>query len=266
MNQINYPGAPYGDPYRQAAQHQAQYPQSYNYAAPPNMLPGGLHHGAPPDLAAIARQGYLQQQQKLAQMGQMGVPGMMPNRGGVPGASQPQGYMGITQEMREKHAREMAMREAALRDAVAKDAAKKKARQLKGTPAQQMLPRQGGGFQPPMSSDQYIKNAMTSPAVPQGEPIEPWADSLDELDPRELAMARFRKRHEVIGEIFGPETVKEIAEATKDFDPWSGLDGEALQEKVVSLEQETVDLEEKLAAELEAFKKRLTDIDAGEEL
>ncbi|WVQ75103.1 hypothetical protein IAR50_004712 [Cryptococcus sp. DSM 104548] len=265
MNPMHHPSAPYNDPYRSAPQSQAQYPQSYSYAAP-NIPTPGLHHGGQPDLASIARQGYLQQQQKLAQMGQMGVPGSIPNRVGVPGGSQPQGYIGITPEMREKHARDMAMREVAMREAAAKDAARKRSRQIKGTPAQQMLPRQAGGFQPPMTSDQYIKNAMSTPAVPQGEPIEPWADSLDELDPRELAMARFRKRQEVIGEIFGPETVKDITEATKDFDPWSGLDGEALQEKVVKLEQETDDLEGKLAAELEAFKKRLAEIDAGEEL
>ena len=43
--------------------------------------------------------------------------------------------------------------------------------------------------------------------------VEPWADSLDELDPRELAMSRFRARNEVMAEIFGPERVRELIEA-----------------------------------------------------
>lgn len=38
--------------------------------------------------------------------------------------------------------------------------------------------------------------------------VEPWADTLDELDPRKLAMSRFRARNEVMAEIFGPETLR----------------------------------------------------------
>jgi hypothetical protein len=41
------------------------------------------------------------------------------------------------------------------------------------------------------------------------EQMEPWADALDELDPRELAMGRFRARHEIMAEVFGPERVRE---------------------------------------------------------
>jgi hypothetical protein len=35
--------------------------------------------------------------------------------------------------------------------------------------------------------------------------VEPWADGLDEIDHRELAMGRFRARQEILSEIFGPE-------------------------------------------------------------
>ena len=38
---------------------------------------------------------------------------------------------------------------------------------------------------------------------------EPWADALDEIDHRELAMGRFRARQEVLAEIFGPEKISE---------------------------------------------------------
>jgi hypothetical protein len=41
-------------------------------------------------------------------------------------------------------------------------------------------------------------------------PYEPWADALDEIDPRELAMGRFRARQEVLGEIFGPDRISEL--------------------------------------------------------
>lgn len=35
---------------------------------------------------------------------------------------------------------------------------------------------------------------------------EPWADGLDEIDEGERAMGRFRRRQEVLGEVFDPET------------------------------------------------------------
>lgn len=35
---------------------------------------------------------------------------------------------------------------------------------------------------------------------------EPWADGLDEIDEGERAMGRFRRRQELLGEVFGPET------------------------------------------------------------
>jgi len=59
---------------------------------------------------------------------------------------------------------------------------------------------------PPTSSEQYMKNSMQPPANPEAEP---WADALDELDPRELAMNRFRTRNEMLEEVFGPEPISE---------------------------------------------------------
>lgn len=38
-------------------------------------------------------------------------------------------------------------------------------------------------------------------------PVEPWADALDEIDPRERAMQRFRARHEVLADLFGSESI-----------------------------------------------------------
>ncbi|KIR29442.1 hypothetical protein I307_01346 [Cryptococcus deuterogattii 99/473] len=232
-----------------------------------------------PDLAMIARQGYLQQQQRLAQMGQMGIHNLMPPRGGTPQQGQSSVYMGITPEMREKQAmeaaaRETMLREKAMRDAVLNEAAKKRAR-TKPTPAQQAIARQPGAFQPPISNEQYLKSALTAPpsaplavsaaSVPgqAAEPIEPWADPLDEIDPRELAMARFRKRHEVINEVFGPETVKEIV-AAGNWDSWEELEGKKLQQKVEQLEKETEELEKTMEDNIEAFRKKLEDIESGE--
>lgn len=57
----------------------------------------------------------------------------------------------------------------------------------------------------PPGPEHYAKTAMAA------EAIEPWADALDELDPRELAMSRFRARNEVMAEIFGPERVREYS-------------------------------------------------------
>lgn len=62
----------------------------------------------------------------------------------------------------------------------------------------------------PPGSEHYVKNAVSAPSTAGvAETIEPWADALDELDPRELAMSRFRARNEVMAEIFGPERVRE---------------------------------------------------------
>jgi hypothetical protein len=69
---------------------------------------------------------------------------------------------------------------------------------------------------PPTSAEQYMKNAMHAPPPP-GNEVEPWADALDEIDPRELAMSRFRARHEMLEEVFGPEPI------SKYFDEPLGL-------------------------------------------
>lgn len=56
------------------------------------------------------------------------------------------------------------------------------------------------------------------PSAPSVE-VEPWADALDELDPRELAMNRFRTRNEMLEEVFGPEPISALlCFATNDTD------------------------------------------------
>ena len=85
--------------------------------------------------------------------------------------------------------------------------------------------------------------------------IEPWADALDEVDPREMAMGRFRARQEILAEVFGPENISasrrsavawsQIAHVSQEdiplgnWDPWAGLgmDGETLEAKVVCMQR-----------------------------
>lgn len=69
-----------------------------------------------------------------------------------------------------------------------------------------MLARQQQQLGPPQTTEHYIKNAMLPPGA---EAVEPWADALDEMDPREMAMGRFRARQEIMGEIFGPERLSQ---------------------------------------------------------
>ena len=52
-----------------------------------------------------------------------------------------------------------------------------------------------------------MKNAMGPPG--NHNEVEPWADALDELDPREMAMGRYRQRHEMLEEVFGPEPISQ---------------------------------------------------------
>lgn len=40
---------------------------------------------------------------------------------------------------------------------------------------------------------------------------EPWADAVDEIDPREIAMKRFRTRQELLSDVFGPERLSEYS-------------------------------------------------------
>lgn len=117
---------------------------------------------------------------------------------------------------------------------------------LQGRPtaAAQALARQTPNMAPPLPSDFYRQNAMapppppmSQPHLPQGPPqtampgiashmpqiegfvsggliVEPWADGLDEIDHRELAMGRFRARQEILSEIFGPERLSKCCKAT----------------------------------------------------
>ncbi|WVQ79343.1 hypothetical protein IAT38_001440 [Cryptococcus sp. DSM 104549] len=308
VNQQN-PNNPYADLFRSAPQSQPGAPGApylpspspnggpvYNYAPPHPGSAGGLNMVQTPDLARIAHQGYLQQQQRLVQMGQMGqmgqvnpmqmnqmnqmaqmgqmgqmgVPGMMQARpGGGPAAGGVPHYMGIPPEVHQRGLREAQAREAQAREAHAQAQAQaqaqvsKKKRGSRAAPAQQMLPRQAHG--PPMTQEQYLKAAAAAPH-PSAE-IEPWADALDELDPRENAMARFRARHGVVADVFGPEGLKEILEAGAGAgDPWEGFggEGESLEEKVAAMERENGELESKLDSEVEAFKERLQEIESGE--
>lgn len=89
-----------------------------------------------------------------------------------------------------------------------------------------MLPRHIQAVPAAPGSEQYVKNAMAPPGMQQpiapptmpagiqaagADVIEPWADVLDELDPREIAMNRFRVRQEIMLEIFGPERARECS-------------------------------------------------------
>ena len=65
-----------------------------------------------------------------------------------------------------------------------------------------MLARHTQHINPPHPSEHYIKNAVAGP-----DETEPWADGLDEADPREMAMGRFRARQEIMAEVFGPEPI-----------------------------------------------------------
>lgn len=64
-----------------------------------------------------------------------------------------------------------------------------------------MIPRQPA---PPRHTEVYRQAAMSGP-----QEAEPWADALDEVDPRELAMGRFRSRQEALSEIFSPDPISE---------------------------------------------------------
>jgi hypothetical protein len=67
-----------------------------------------------------------------------------------------------------------------------------------------MMPRHTQHLGPPHLSEHFLKHAMSGPGD-----IEPWADALDEVDPREMAMGRFRARQGILSEVFGPETIRE---------------------------------------------------------
>ncbi|WVF68632.1 hypothetical protein IAT40_003402 [Kwoniella sp. CBS 6097] len=295
--------------------HQASsvpVPTSYGQReiwVPPSTLPmsNGLSMVNPPDIAMLARQGYLQQQQQLVAMGQYGHPTMVPSRE-LPPSEAAQIY-GITPQMQQEQLQRSIQQAQAQQRAQQQQqqviqqqlqqqqhqqqhasqggsgsgtGTGKKKRGPKPSAGAQLISRQTTNMQPPHSSEHYVKNALSAPSappthpshpaaapgggaavLPSGEPVEPWADALDELDPRELAMGRYRRRHEVLGEVFGPESIKDIP--TGKYDPWAGLgmDGETLEAKVLALEKENAELEAKVEHEVAAFKKRLAEIDAG---
>ncbi|OCF46097.1 hypothetical protein I317_00187 [Kwoniella heveanensis CBS 569] len=274
----------------------ASYGQREMYI-PPSTIPmsNGLAMVNPPDIAMLARQGYLQQQQQLVALGQYGHPTIIPSRD-LPPSETAQIY-GITPQMQQEHlqrsiqqaqAQQRAQQQQQQQQQHASQGGSgsgtgtgKKKRGPKPSAGAQMISRQTTNMQPPHSSEHYIKNALSAPpqpsashpsalsggsgaaVLPSGEPVEPWADALDELDPRELAMGRYRRRHEVLGEVFGPESIKDIP--TGKYDPWAGLgmDGETLEAKVLALEKENAELEAKVQQDVSAFKKKLADIDAG---
>ncbi|KIR31077.1 hypothetical protein I352_06611 [Cryptococcus deuterogattii MMRL2647] len=70
-------------------------------------------------------------------------------------------------------------------------------------PQTQLVSRHTQHLVPPQSQEHYVRQAM-APSTDGGP--EPWADGLDEIDEGERAMGRFRRRQEVLGEVFGPET------------------------------------------------------------
>jgi hypothetical protein len=105
--------------------------------------------------------------------------------------------------------------------------------QSRPSAAAQSLPRQSV---PPRSQESYLKSALAAPGapgaapdggIPQGlVPVEPWADGLDEVDARELAMGRFRARQELLGEVFGPEGISECRvdwDGYRDFWGWTTM-------------------------------------------
>ena len=62
---------------------------------------------------------------------------------------------------------------------------------------------------PPQRGEEYAAQALMSASQERIEHVEPWADALDEVDPRELAMNRFQARQLLLSEIFGPEPLSE---------------------------------------------------------
>ncbi|WWC65699.1 uncharacterized protein I303_108320 [Kwoniella dejecticola CBS 10117] len=246
----------------------------------------------PQDIAMLAQQGYLRQQQQLTNMGQFGQAGAVGAAGAVrpmAGGQIPSVYQmgGITPQMQQDLLqRQIQAQQAAIAQqaqAQSHNQAQsgssgpgRKKRGPKPSAGAQMISRQTTSLQPPHSQEQYIKNALSAPpsqaqisshttgaAPTKSEPIEPWADALDELDPREIAMGRFRKRHEVLGEIFGPDATKDIPQSA--YDPWAGLgiDGETLEAKVLALEKENEELEARSRTVVEDFSRRLKEIESS---
>ncbi|KAL1409384.1 hypothetical protein Q8F55_003367 [Vanrija albida] len=227
-------------PHLQQQQQRAHAPPGHPQAAHfAGINQPGLAHGPPghmqvdpAHLAMLQQQGWAQQQQQQQQQAQLAA---LASAGQLPHA--------------------LAVRQQQAQAAAQAQAPSGKKKNKRG-PAGQLLPRHMAAMQPPHGADAYAKNAMAPPGIAVDN-IEPWADLLDELDPRELAMGRFRTRHEIMAEIFGPEPVNSIPDVTAD--PWEGLgvNGETLEAKVLSLEKSNAELEANFEADLEAWRKRL---------
>lgn len=82
-----------------------------------------------------------------------------------------------------------------------------------------MIPRQPA---PPRTNEQFRQAALATDV----NEVEPWADGLDEVDPRELAMGRFRARQETLSEIFSPDSISEFESSYGVFSlssVWGGM-------------------------------------------
>ena len=143
----------------------------------------------PADLASLSQQGYVQQQRHLAQAQMMAS--MMARQNATASVSGSEGGTKAPSHKKKKVRLHSLMVLKADVEA-----------QPKPSPQVQTMPRHSQHIAPPYSSEHYLKQAMSGP----GE-IEPWADGVDEVDPRELAMGRFRARQEILAEVFGPENI-----------------------------------------------------------
>jgi len=254
-----FPQQPY--PFAQQSSQPFPHPSPMHHAGQAHGQ--GMHVTMPPDLATLTQQGYLHQQQQLAamqaaQQGRAPMPpgmGMGMSMGGIPGM--PMAGMGGQGMMNMG----MGMSHQGGPSASSSGSKKKKPSRIPPpapTPAQQMIPRHNAHLAPPNSAEHYRQNAMLA-SGPEG--LEPWADQLDELDPREMAMARFRARQEVLGEVFGPEPIKNIPLGPEDAWAGLGMDGETLEEKVAKLEQENAELEARMESEVDQWTERLRGIE-----
>lgn len=167
----------------------SQAPPQMSYQNIQNMQP---HMGGPTmmpaDLAMLAQQGYQHQQQQLAHAQMMA--GMMARQNANPTAS----GSGTPSHKKKKV---VSPAEIAVRMILRQEWL-----QPRPSPQAQMLPRHTQHLAPPQLNEHYIKHAMSGPGD-----VEPWADGLDEVDPREMAMGRFRARQEILAEVFGPEAI-----------------------------------------------------------
>ncbi|KAL7424818.1 hypothetical protein Q5752_000502 [Cryptotrichosporon argae] len=236
--------------------------QGHPFSQPPPHLPfQGQPPGVPimtdPHLAALQQQGYMAQQQQLAALAAAqnpGGPGMPPQA--MPGMAANPALMAQM---------------AAMRGLAQAPLSSKKSKKSMPRPAQQVMPQHMRPLPVPTSREAYLASALRAPpgmpvsipglppamAAPVEVPFEPWADAIDELDPRELAMARFRSRQEILSEVFGPDALHKVP--VEEGDAWAGLgmDGETLEAKVLALEAENEALATASETVVDAFRRQL---------